>query len=251
MAIRLRQWLEQGPFTLTLSSGFFGFFAHTGMLSALLEAGFLPERASGCSAGALVGGAWAAGVEPAELSDRLLRLQRSEFWDPALGAGLLRGQRFRDLLDGLLPVDTFAACRVPLSVSVFDLFTLRTRSVVSGDLAPAIQASCTVPLMFHPVRHEGQLLVDGGLFDRPGLGGVPLGARVLYHHVPSRLPRGPLRRIFRRDPPRRAELVSIAFDTLPRSDPFHIEAGHRALELARSEMRRALDRPIERGCVDV
>ena len=140
----LRQWLDSGPFTLALSSGFFGFFAHTGMLCALLEAGYRPVRAAGCSAGALVGGAWAAGVAPEVLVQRLLGLERAAFWDPAWGPGLLRGERFRELLLELLPVRSFAECHTPLTISVFDLRTLRTRSVDSGELAPAIQASCSV-----------------------------------------------------------------------------------------------------------
>jgi NTE family protein len=47
-----------------MSSGFFSFFAHAGLLGVLIDEGFLPERVSGSSAGALVTGAWAGGVEP-------------------------------------------------------------------------------------------------------------------------------------------------------------------------------------------
>ena len=38
MSERLRDWLEAEPFTLALSAGFFGFFAHTGLILALEEA---------------------------------------------------------------------------------------------------------------------------------------------------------------------------------------------------------------------
>ena len=52
--------LRQEPFTLALSAGFFGFFAHTGFLSALEERDVRPHRVVGASAGAgrrsLVGG---------------------------------------------------------------------------------------------------------------------------------------------------------------------------------------------------
>jgi NTE family protein len=248
---RLREWLEQGPFTLTLSSGFFGFYAHTGMLYALIEAGFVPARASGSSAGALVAGAWAAGVEPAVLDDRLRRLSREDFWDPGFGPGYLRGARFRSLLDELLPVRTFAECRVPLRLSVFDLRELRTRSIDSGELALAIAASCTVPLMFQPVRDRGRWLIDGGMLDRPGLLGVPRDARVLYHHLPSRVPSARLRRALGRVPPRRAGLVAVTLEHLPRADPFHLEAGKSALERARRDMHVALERPIEHANVCV
>jgi len=252
MSTSLRSWLQQGPFTLALSSGFFGFYAHTGMLSALLEAGFTPARVAGCSAGALVGGAWAAGVEPLQLRERLMTLERSTFWDPSWGPGLLAGSRFRALLDELLPVHTFEECRVPLSVSVFDVLAMRTVTCNSGELAPAIQASCTVPIMFHPVRSAGRWLVDGGMFDRPGLLGLTTSEeRVLYHHLPSRVPWAPLRTALRRDAPQRPGLVSLTLDMLPRSNPFQLEAGRRALEQAREETRRALDCPIEGSSVSL
>lgn len=33
----LRDWLLEGPFTLSLASSFFGFFAHCGVLQARME----------------------------------------------------------------------------------------------------------------------------------------------------------------------------------------------------------------------
>jgi NTE family protein len=105
--------------------------------------------------------------------------------------------------------------------------------------------------MFHPVRSAGRVWVDGGVFDRPGLAGVAAGTRVLYHHLPSRLPWAPLRAALRRDAPQRAELVSLTLDMLPRSNPFQLDAGRRALEQARQETLRALDRPIQNGRVEL
>ena len=65
------EWLAEAPFTLVLSGGFFGFFSHTGLLSALESAGLRPHRIVGCSAGALAGGAWASGVSAGALEDEL------------------------------------------------------------------------------------------------------------------------------------------------------------------------------------
>src|SRR6266568_9273645 len=39
----LRAWLAEAPFTLGLSSGFFGFFAHAGVVSVLEEEVCLPR----------------------------------------------------------------------------------------------------------------------------------------------------------------------------------------------------------------
>lgn len=238
----LGEWLSAEPFTLAMSSGFFGFFAHTGVLLALEERGLSPRRVTGSSAGALVGGLHAAGLDAERLREELLRLERAHFWDPGPGAGLLRGARFQAHLERLLPVSTFEACRIPASVSVFDLRSRSTRVLRDGALASALRASCTVPFLFQPVWRDGRPLLDGGILDRPGLADVAPGERVLYHHLASR---SPWRR--RTSPalaiPERPNLTAFVLPGLPRSGPFALEEGRRALEAARARTRRALDAP--------
>src|SRR5205814_429216 len=124
----------------------------------------------------------------ASIRDELLRPRREDFWDPAPGLGLLRGRLFCAHLERLVRARTFAECRARLAVSVWDALSRRTRVLDSGALAPAIQASCTVPFLFHPQWHEGRPLLDGGIADRPGLDGMPRGERVLFHHLASRSP---------------------------------------------------------------
>jgi len=238
----LAEWLAEAPFALTMSSGFFSFYAHTGFLSVLEENALLPARISGSSAGALVGGAWAAGLPAGQLAAELEGLERKDFWDPAMGAGLLRGRLFRERLDRLLPVVTFAETRVPFAASVFEIRGRATRVIERGPLAPAIHASCAVPFLFHPVRIEGRSYYDGGILDRPGLMGMPASEeRVLFHHIASRSPWR-----FASEPiPSRAGMVTLSIDDLPRSGPFKLDAGRAAYRAAREATKRALDRPIE------
>lgn len=238
----LGDWLAEAPFGLGMSSGFFSFFAHTGMLSALTARGLVPSHLGGSSAGALVAGAFAAGVSPDALADVLLGLDRRAFWDPSPGLGLLAGRKFDALLRRTLPVARFDDCARPVVVSVFDIASRSTRVVRTGDLPTAIRASCAVPGMFQPVRVDGRASWDGGILDRPGLVGMPPG-RTLFHHIASRSP-------WRRADsaalrlPRRPSLVSLVIADLPRSGPFRLDAGRRALAAAREATLRALDRPI-------
>jgi NTE family protein len=246
----LREWLRERPYTLGLSSGFFGFFAHCGALSVLEEEGLHPVALSGSSAGALVGGLWAGGVSAAGIREALFRVKREDFWDPAPGLGLLRGEKFAALLRDLLPARLFSECRAPLSVSVFDLLRRETRVLREGPLAPAIQASCTFPFLFQPRWDKGRPLIDGGVLDRPGLLGVPAGARTLHHHLASRSP-------WRRaqsaalDLPRRENLASLVIERLPRVGPFRLAEGVRAYHIARDATSQALDRPLQQGAVFV
>jgi NTE family protein len=244
----LSEWLAEGPFTLAMSSGFFGFFAHCGALDALESRGLRPAALAGSSAGALVTGLWAAGLDAHAQREALRSLRREDFWDPRPGLGLLRGALFRAKLEALLPVREFKSCRAPLSLSVYDVGARGTRVLTEGNLAPAIHASCALPGLFQPVRHGGRWLLDGGILDRPGLDGVPPGARVLHHHLSSRSP-------WRRadspalEPPRREGLVALVLDGLPRSGPFRLEQGALALRAAREAAERALDAPVLDGVV--
>jgi NTE family protein len=242
----LATWLAEGPFTLVLSSGFFSFFAHTGMLTTLTDAGAAPTRVAGSSAGALVGGAWAAGLEASAFATILTSLRRADFWDPAPGAGLLAGRAFDAMLRRLLPVTRLEACRVPVAISVFDIRRRTTTVVERGDLPSAIRASCAVPGLFHPVWIDRRPCWDGGILDRPGLAGVPAG-RVLLHHIASRSPW----RVTGLALPRRADMVTLVIDDLPRSGPFRLDAGRAALTAAAAATRRALTQPIVEGVVRV
>jgi NTE family protein len=246
----LRSWLESEPFTLAMSSGFFGFFAHAGFVRALDEEGLRPVGASGSSAGALVASFLAAGLAPAESAELLTALERDQFWDPAPGLGFLRGELFRRKLEASLPVSSFERCAIPLAISTYDALGHRTRVFEKGALVPAIYASCAVPFMFQPIFDDGRPLWDGGVLDRPGLAGVPKGARVLYHHLASRSP-------WRRknspslEVPTRPNLAAVVLRGLPRVGPFALELGPVAYEVAREATLVALDRPLESQRIDM
>jgi NTE family protein len=204
----------------------------------LRATGFTPTHVAGSSAGGLVAGAWAAGLEPDKLARTLGELRRVQFWDPAPGAGLLAGRRFDAMLRELLPVTAIEHCRVPVRISVFDIAGRRTKVVDRGDLATAIRASCAVPGLFHPVWIDRRACWDGGILDRPGIAGVPDGERLLFHHISSKSPWRTLAI------PRRAGMVTLVIDRLPRSGPFRLDAGREALTRAHLATRRALDTRI-------
>lgn len=246
----LRTWLREAPFALTMSSGFFAFFAHTGLLTTLEEEGLLPERVSGSSAGALVTAAWAAGVDGAAIARELDALERADFWDPAPGLGLLRGRLFRSKLEALVGRRSLEAARVPAAVSVHDPLRRRTVVLARGDVAAAVHASCAVPFLFHPVWIGGRPFVDGGVSDRPGLAGMPDGARLLFHHIASRSPWRGVDSEAMKVPPR-AGMTTLVLEGLPRAGPFALDAGRRAFVAARRGAREALDAPVEGGVVRV
>lgn len=250
-----RDWLAEGPFTLALGAGFFGFFAHTGVLQALERAGLRPQRVTGVSAGALAGGLWASGLGADELAEELLALRRPDFWDPGLPlGGLLRGKKFARKLEVILGksgTSYFRDCEIPFATVAYDV--LRRAPVVldQGRLAPAIQASCTVPLMFRPLLHKRRVLVDGGVRDRNGESALGAGDRVLLHALPTT---SPLRHLRARE--RDAQAIRagpgrmiLQIPELPRVSPFRLEQGPLALERARAWTTEWLASPMTSSSV--
>ncbi len=167
-SLTLRQWLSQSDFTLALSSSFFGFFAHCGFVTALFEEKLMPKKITGSSAGALVGAAVASGLSPHELKELLFSIRKNDFWDPKLGLGFLKGERFHSLLAKHL-VPSFAETKIPIEIAVLDLLAMKTKFLTAGNLPKAVAASCAVPLMFQPVRIESRYFADGGVFRKSGV----------------------------------------------------------------------------------
>ena len=259
-------WLAAEPFTLVLSAGFFGFYAHTGLVCALEQAGLRPRRVVGSSAGAICGGLWASGVPSAGLIDLLTKLRRQDFWDPSwqdlrpfpwsepatsdpgTRLGLLRGRKLDALLVDALaqsphPVEQIEQCPIPFAAITHELRTRSTHVLESGPLRPAIRASAALPIMFGPVHIAGRLHADGGISDRPGFSALAPNERALYHHLPhtSRWPRFSGNETQeRRDTPTRKV---ITINNLPRVHPAALNRGLKALTQARDHTLSWLQSP--------
>ncbi|MCK5690606.1 patatin-like phospholipase family protein [Myxococcota bacterium] len=232
-----KEWLQAEPFTLSLSAGFFGFFAHTGVLAALEDAGLKPKRVVGVSAGALVGGLYGFGLSASTIKDELFALRRQDFWDPGFPLlGLLRGKRFLQIMEDYLPQgkDTqMEDASVPVSVVAYDLLRRKTQPLCHGPAAKAIVASCSVPLMFRPVRWKTALLVDGGVADRAALTTLKQNERTLFHFLPHSISGFAQPREKLADAPAPSSQRKLFhIDELPKVSPFKMENGKDAYYMA-------------------
>ncbi len=240
------QWLGRQPFTLALGAGFFGFFAHGGLIAALDERGLRPGRIVGVSAGALAGGLWASGLEVDVLRRELLALRRQEFWDPGLPlGGYLKGEKFGRRLRQLLGrQQRIEDASIPFAAVAHDVLGRAPVVLESGSLEVAIRASCSLPVMFRPVRHHGRWLVDGGVSDRPGLTALAPRERVLLHHLPSRSPWRAWYTPAAAAPLGSATRLKLVVPDLPRVSPGRLERGKTALEGALQHAREWLEEPV-------
>ena len=189
---------------VVLSAGYFGFYGHAGFVDGLLSAGVTPSAWAGTSAGGMIAAFAAAGLPPARVAELILQQRREHFWDPDyLGiaidsvrrgsrpSGLLKGERFVELMRQFLPVQTFEALPVPLLLVATNLSTQAPEVMQTGDLASAVHATCAYPGLFQAVRREGYLLWDGGIVDKaPALALADARPNeldvVLVHFLPSR-----------------------------------------------------------------
>ncbi|MFN2482172.1 MAG: patatin-like phospholipase family protein [Pyrinomonadaceae bacterium] len=151
---------------LALSGGAARGAAHVGVLKVLLEGGVRVDCVAGTSAGALVGGAFAAGVPVAELENFALRMRWRDFGRVTVSRlGVQSNARMEEYVRAQFPVKRFEDLLVPFAAVATDLHS--GKAVVlkgEGDLAFAIRASCAVPGWYLPVVDKGgRRLVDGGL----------------------------------------------------------------------------------------
>lgn len=151
---------------LALGGGGTRGFAHLGVIKALEEKGIRPDVFSGTSAGAIVGALLAAEKTPDEIMEIMKDIKitdAAKIKFPMNGFATLDnlGSHLNKLLEG----KTFSDLEYPLNVSVSNLNTGKVEYINRGNVAKAVQASSSIPLLFSPVSINGQFYIDGGLLD--------------------------------------------------------------------------------------
>ncbi|MFZ2226897.1 MAG: patatin-like phospholipase family protein [Candidatus Nanopelagicaceae bacterium] len=141
--------------------------AHAGILQALDEAGVRCSVVVGTSAGALIGGGYAAGLTGGELTKLVLAAQWSTFaqWHPNRRWGLLDSSPLERSIEEYVGTRLIEDLERRFGAVAFDPLARELVLIESGSLATALRASSAVPGLFPPVRIEGRLLVDGGVSD--------------------------------------------------------------------------------------
>ena len=151
---------------LALSGGAARGIAHVGVLKVFAEEGVRVDCVAGTSAGALVGGAYAAGMPVEEIEKVARGLRWRDLGRLTVSRlGVQSNALMEEYVRARFPVTRFEELAVPFAAVATDLTT--GAPVVmrdEGDLGFAIRASCAVPGWYVPVTDsKGRQLVDGGL----------------------------------------------------------------------------------------
>lgn len=140
--------------------------AHLGVLRALLEAGVKIEFIAGTSIGAFIAALFACGKELDEIEEILIKLDWLDITKFSLSRlGLLSNEKLGEQLIKLTGVESIDDTEMPLGIVATDISSGDRVVFTKGSLGVAVRASSCVPGAFIPVKHDGMMLVDGGLVD--------------------------------------------------------------------------------------
>ncbi len=181
---------------VVLSGGGAKGFAHIGALKVIEEAGLPIDYIAGTSMGSIIGGLYAIGYSP----DEMTQLVREQNWnaimsdaipqkyisidDKILDRHYLATFPFRNkkiqmkssIYDGGMinlllarltspayKIKNYNELSVPFLCVAADIENAEAYEMTRGNLQRSIRASMSIPFYFPPVEVDGRLLIDGGL----------------------------------------------------------------------------------------
>lgn len=149
---------------LALSGGGARGYAHLGALKALNERGIYPDVISGTSVGALIGVMYADGYTPDEMLSVAKMLTLRELVKSTIPRdGIFKATGIAVILRKYLRAKTFEELKIPMNVVASDIESGEVRVFNQGRIIRTVVASCSVPIVFTPVKIGGCYYVDGGL----------------------------------------------------------------------------------------
>ena len=154
--------------SLVLGSGGARGLAHIGIIRYLEEHDFQIKSIAGCSAGALIGGVYAAGKldEFEEWVRAITKLDMVRLLDISWrGPGFFRGDKFINALVDLVGEQAIEDLPIKFTAIAADIKNEKEVWLTSGDLFEAIRASISLPLFFTPMERNGSILIDGGVLN--------------------------------------------------------------------------------------
>ena len=190
------QVCEPAKTALVLAGGGAKGFAHIGVLQILDSLGVRPDLVVGTSIGAIVGGLYASGYtgdqidsitrvlpvagvirkyEP-RVSSSLGLLRPIAVWEQGPHGYVLQSGAVVEsevnafasammLRGNVIARGNFDSLPIPFRAIATDVQTRKTVALSSGDLALAIRASMSIPIVFRPVHLGKRWLIDGGISD--------------------------------------------------------------------------------------
>lgn len=154
--------------SLVLSSGGARGLAHVGVIEELERRGYIITEIAGCSAGALVGGMYAAGKLP-EFKDWICNLDRVDVFSlmdfTFSSHGFIKGEKVYKALKKVVPDQAIEDLPLRFSCNAVDVNSGKEHVFAQGSLYKAIRASGSIPSVFLPAQIDKRNFIDGGVLN--------------------------------------------------------------------------------------
>ncbi len=152
-----------------LSGGSAYGFAHVGFLKHMKELGIEPDIIAGTSAGALIGGAYASGMEVEEIEKSVLEFERGKIIDlkfvPFIGDSVLVSKKVDVLLQSVFQNKLIQNSNIKFVATAVDIDKGKIKYFKRGLYWEAIRASISIPGLFTPYKIGEARYIDGGIMD--------------------------------------------------------------------------------------
>ncbi len=153
---------------MVLSSGGARGLAHIGVIEELEHRGYAIAEIAGCSAGALVGGMYAAGKLP-EFKDWICNLDRVDVFSlmdfTFSSRGFIKGEKVYQALKRVVPDHNIEDLPIRFSCNAVEVNSGKEHVFTQGSLYKAIRASGSIPSVFIPAKADKQHFIDGGVLN--------------------------------------------------------------------------------------
>ncbi len=149
---------------LALSGGGVRGFAHIGALRALEDVGIKPDVIAGVSAGSVVAAFYSAGMSADEIFELFSNIDMSKFLQVDISkSGFLKLDKFKKFIAKNIPVENIEQLALPTIIAATDIENQQEKTFTTGNIAERVIASCSIPLVFKPVKIDNIYYADGGV----------------------------------------------------------------------------------------
>ena len=169
MTRKIARELAEVRIGLALGGGAAFGLAQIGVLKVLERENIKVDMVAGTSIGSLVGAIWCSGISASDIEkstkDISSIFNMLKFMDFSImpKKGLISGNNIKLFLEKYLGKKSFDSLQIDMKVVACDINAREEIVIQSGNIVEAVMASTAIPGLFHPIKKNEMVLVDGGI----------------------------------------------------------------------------------------
>jgi NTE family protein len=150
--------------TLVLGGGSARAIAHIGVLKVLGREKIPFDLIVGTSMGSIIGAVYSLDMSIKRVEEMAVQVSFRDIIDVTIPRlAISRRRKLAELIDQLIQGREFKDLNIPLAIVATDIGNGQTVIYQSGDLCQSIIASCSIPVIYQPVKIGDRFIVDGGI----------------------------------------------------------------------------------------